>query len=141
MVDVDIDPVLAEVLGPVRNRIAAIEAEITDLERQIVAKREELRPYRRVILAVDGKKPGPKSKQQKRTGRDVTRDVDQQIRKRFADGREFTSTDIYRGWEPKESRIGSTRVTECCRELHATGVIRLTRRGTGGSSIYRVVDS
>lgn len=136
----EIDPVLAEVLTPVRDRISQIESEISDLERQLVAKREELRPYRRVLIAANGKKPGPKQKHVKRIGRDNVREVDAQIRARFADGREFTATDVYRGWEPMDNRVGQSNVVAACRELHAAGVLRLTRRGTGGSSIYKVVD-
>lgn len=136
------DAVLAEILAPVQARISAIESEIVELERQLVAKREELRPYRRIVSAANGTKPGPKSKAKtKRVGRDYLREVDEQIRRQFGDGTEFTSTDVYRGWQPEEARIGSSRVTEACRELHVAGVIRLMRRGKGGSTIYRVIDS
>ncbi len=140
---IESDPVLAELLTPVRNRIAEIEREIVELETQLVRKREELRPYRRLLTAANGTKPGPRktSKHAQRLGRDAVRETDAQIRKQFGDGSEFTATDVYRGWTPEETRLGSDRVTKATRELHAAGVIRLMRRGKGGSTIYRVVDS
>ena len=138
---VESDPVLAQVLAPIRDRISEIETEIIELENQLAAKREELRPYRRVLVAANGTKPGPKKKSQSaRLGRDAVRETDAQIRLRFSDGTEFTATDVYRGWTPKETRLGSDRVTKATRELHSAGVIRLMRRGKGGSTIYRVVD-
>jgi len=138
----EIDPVLAEVLAPVREKIASLDAEIVELENQLALKREELRPYRRVLTAANGQKPGPRAKKsQKRLGRDAVEETDAQIRKLFGDGTEFTATDVYRNWTPVETRLGSDRITRATRELHSVGVIRLMRRGKGGSTIYRVVDS
>ena len=140
---VESDPVLAQLVSPVRERISEIETEIAELERQLTQKRSELRPYRRILVAANGQKPGPKSKAKQgtgRIGRDYVREVDEQIRMRFSDGTEFTATDVYRGWQPEARRIGSDKAIHAVRELHAAGVIRLMRRGKGGSTIYRVVD-
>ena len=141
----EVDPILAAVVAPAREQVERIEAEIASLETQIEAKREERRRYQRVLTAANGSKPGIKKGTRRGTkpadapiSADAIARIEAQIRKRYDAGQEFTGTDVYRDWIG-DDRLSSQTVNIACRNLHAGGVLRLVKRGQGGSYIYRVV--
>lgn len=142
----ELDSILEQVLAPAREKISELEAEIEGLETQLAAKREELRPYRRVVNAAarSNGKPGPKPTPKKaeaqldEVGPEIVERVEKEIRERWL-GNEFTATDVHRDFQPAGDRPGVTKVTAACRYLWSAGVLRKVRRGRGGSTIYRLV--
>lgn len=138
------DPVLAQVLSPVRDRIIEIESEIADLERQLQAKKDELRPYRRVLSAAssNGQKPGPKPKTRAGSyplSADLIQRVETYLRDHFT-GREITATWVWKEWKASgEDHPAQQTILEVLKQLQSLGVLALARRGTGGSMIFRLV--
>jgi Fe2+ or Zn2+ uptake regulation protein len=57
---------------------------------------------------------------------------------RYRNGDGFTGTSLYRDMHADGHQIGAATVSTAMHQLREQEVVRLVRRGTGGSRVYRL---
>lgn len=137
--------VLAAIIDPARREVARLTQEIQELETQTRAKRDELKTYERVLRAAspDTPRPGPKGVTPLKAAAPATIDrVLEFLRAHedvYANGDGFTATSLTRDLVAAGQGASSQTINLVCHELREREAIRLLKRGTGGSRIYRLV--
>jgi hypothetical protein len=138
-----VDAALAEILQPLRDQAAAAAERIAALETQLDAERATLRRIDKVLRAADpnAARPGPKPAKGSRSGMGGSVS-DEAVEKVLTylqanlNGDEFHATGV---WREADLGMSSHTVNAALHVLRERGLIRLAKRGTGGSRIYRMV--
>ena len=140
---------LESILAPVREAAKVVEREIEQLETELQAKRDELKPLMRVLRAADPNvaRPGPKPAKRASnvwTPSDESIEIVQAFlmkhASKYQNGDGFTSTNLYRDMRSDSgtTKLSDETVRRSVKVLHERGVLRLLRRGTGGGRIYQL---
>ena len=141
---------LADLAGPLEEKLREIERETEELEMQLVEKREDRRRLRVAVAQLHGTaaKPGVKRRSTKTHARGATK-VERwldPIRARIAEmnGAEIIAAELYREIRADADRRGlklserpsPASVLRVIEHLHELGELRLTRKARGGASVY-----
>ena len=137
--------VIADLLANVRKEEARLNREIEELERTLQAKRDELKTYTRIERATEPPRkydthPKPLKGVAPKTVEVVLAFLLANA-DRYSNSGGFTATSLWRDAQEAggDVKVSSQTINVVCHELREQGRIRLVRRGTGGSRIYRLV--
>ena len=143
---------LAAIVGPLVELVEKLNATIVEREAELAGLRETRHEAERAIRAADPSalperpKPGPKPKPTRTKG-DPTKVADDTLariiewmearRGELTNGNGFTAAGIIA--RDDFDLVSRPTMNNAMKQLHERGVIRLTRRGQGGSKIYVLV--
>lgn len=139
MASQETDAALASILGPLKTQRDRVSGELRQAQALVAGLKSELRQIERVLEAAD-----PTPKPPKPTGPGTHQVSDEAVdkvlafaREHYGDGSEFHATGLHR--EAAGSLgMSSQTVTSALHELRERDLVRLVRRGTGGSRVYKL---
>lgn len=156
MLEKSFEEQFAELLDPFKQMLRLVRGKLSSAELEVERLKGEERQILRGLRAIDptferNGKPGPKSSSgggyhvsEERLARLADWFVEERdgIAELFPSG--WTGTELHRdylkaGHEVRDDDVGLSSFQAAVVKLHGRGVIRLARRGKGGSKIYVVV--
>lgn len=149
----EIDVGLERILAPTVELLEETMRKIATAETLLVGLRADERRLERVLRAADPNRPGqgrkldrkstdpinPKARAAQATVERIAEYLSEHA-DRYRNGDGFTGTSLYRDIHAdKAFQISSATISIALHQLREQELIRLSKRGTGGSRIYRLV--